>query len=142
MMEYKRLTKRTSDGGVKYRISKQYEHYRIVYPKGNEDSLLIDTADRLAIRLAELEDKIELGTLKEIGENMIAVLRAEYNDLKGLEKRFDDYLIKEIVETRKEALEKVRTMLSDFLDDYALFDKMFLKRKIDEICKKIMEGKV
>lgn len=43
---------------------------------------------------------------RKITEGAVVVSRAEYNDLKGLEKHFDDYLIKEIIETRKETAEK------------------------------------
>lgn len=43
---------------------------------------------------------------------------------------------------RKETAEKFAGRLFDFLDDYALFDKRFLERKIDEICKEITKEKV
>ena len=43
----------------------------------------------------------------KLPEDSIVISREEYNDLKGLEKKFDDYLIKEIIATRKETAEKI-----------------------------------
>lgn len=74
MKEYKRLTERTKGNGIRYCKSKLNNHYTTVYPKGNEDSYLLDDIDKLAIRLADLEDKIENGTLIELQdkeENLI-----------------------------------------------------------------------
>lgn len=57
-----------------------------------------------------------------IPENAVVVQRAEYNDLKGLEKHFDDYLIKEVVATRKETTEKylnkAREILAKLMEIY------------------------
>lgn len=84
---------------------------------------------------------------RKIPENAVVVSRAEYNDLKGLEKHFDDYLIKEIVETRKETAEKFALKLADYFVEHCggkLFIGLTLQewyKMIDEICKEITEGK-
>lgn len=45
--------------------------------------------------------------VRKLTEDSVVISKSEYNDLKGLEKHFDDYLIKEIKETRKETVEKL-----------------------------------
>ena len=61
-----------------------------------------------------VEDKakylIEQG-YRKINENEVVISKAEYNDLKGLEKRFDDYLMKEIIGTRKETAREILELL-------------------------------
>lgn len=86
-----------------------------------------------------------------ISENEVVVSRAEYNDLKGLEKHFDDYLIKEIVATRKEMVETFATKLENRLDNVDIIlhedngDKYLsfseVVELIHEICKEITEVK-
>ena len=73
-------------------------------------------------------------------ENAVVVSRAEYNDL-------NDYLIKEIVATRKETAEKFATKLENRLDnvdtilhedngdEYLSFNEVV--ELIDEICKEL-----
>lgn len=74
---------------------------------------------------------------RKIPEGEVVVSRAEYNDLKGLEKHFDDYLIKEIMGTRKETAEKfaerLKAVLKHPLDNP-------LHSVIDEICKELTKG--
>lgn len=80
---------------------------------------------------------------RKIPEGAVVVSRAEYNDLKGLEKHFDDYLIKEIVATRKETAEKFARLASEaFLkvNCIDLDEWDWYRNKIDEICKEITEG--
>lgn len=60
MKEYKRLTERTKNNGVKY---DRNDFTRTCYP---QNEYAHDDIDRMAIRLAELEDKIEQGTLIEL----------------------------------------------------------------------------
>lgn len=54
---------------------------------------------------------------KVLPEGSVVLSKEEYNDLKGLEKHFDDYLIKEIKETRKETAEKFAAKIQDYLND-------------------------
>lgn len=60
MKEYERLTKRTENNGVQFDAN-GYTH--TIYPQ-NENCLR--DIDKLAIRLAELEDAIESGELVDI----------------------------------------------------------------------------
>ena len=98
-MKYERITKRI--GGV---TAIKTHTGSWCTPFDSDEIRAID-------RLCALEDKIEQGKLKEIPENAVVVSRAEYNDLKGLEKHFDDYLIKEIVATRKETAKEIANWL-------------------------------
>lgn len=59
-MKYKRLTERTVNNGVKY---DRNDYVRTCYP---QNEYAHDDFDKMAIRLAELEDKIEQGTLIEL----------------------------------------------------------------------------
>lgn len=82
---------------------------------------------------------------RKIPENVVIVSKAEYNDLKGLEKHFDDYLIKEIVETRKETAEKFAKMAKKWNDEAVLggwveVELAVINNAIDEIAKEIKEG--
>lgn len=52
---------------------------------------------------------------RKINENEVVISKEEYNDLKGLEEKFDDYLIKEIKETRKETAEKCRDFVKQWV---------------------------
>ena len=96
-------------------------------------------------------EKLYNAGYRKIPENAVVVSRAEYNDLKGLEKHFDDYLIKEIVATRKETVKKFAERLKDLVadrncnDDYDWEDvqadgQIFIEC-VDEICKELTEGK-
>lgn len=76
------------------------------------------------------------GRFSVILENAVVLTKAE---LAQIQSNFFDAGIKH---GSKETAEKFAEKLFDFLDDYALFDKRFLERKIDEICKEITEGKV
>jgi len=53
---------------------------------------------------------------QKIDKESVVLSREEYNDLKGLEKKFDDYLIKEIVATRKETAEKIWLQAKTIVD--------------------------
>ena len=90
---------------------------------------------------------------RKIPDGAVVLTREEYEKLKSLAKGHCEYcylmdlpdfeserLVRDT--TRKETAEKFAEKLFDFLDDYALFDKRFLERKIDEIAKEITEGKV
>ena len=94
---------------------------------------------------------------QKIDENKVVLTREEYEEL---EKAVDSvqvavssftrletlYKIKckelELAEEKvsEETAEKFAEMLFDFLDDYALFDKRFLERKINEIRKEIKKN--
>ena len=78
---------------------------------------------------------------RKIPENAVVVSRAEYNDLKGLEKHFDDYLIKEIVATRKETAEKFAKAMRDCYPPRehpaCTLDDCYMLDRIDEICKEL-----
>lgn len=52
------------------------------------------------------EDLIKLN-YRKLPKDSVVISKEEYNDLKGLEKKFDDYLIKEIGATRKETAKKI-----------------------------------
>jgi hypothetical protein len=77
---------------------------------------------------------------RKITENEVVISKAEYNDLKGLEKRFDDYLIKEIIEARKEtAREILKPLYDDCKDDsygqvvvdFAILENLARKYSVD-----------
>ncbi|MBE5756904.1 MAG: hypothetical protein E7342_03795 [Clostridiales bacterium] len=77
-----------------------------------------------------------------IDKESVVLSREEYNDLKGLEKKFDDYLIKEIVATRKETAEKIFDILYQWLDlesiekyGFVTIQKFDFLRKFREILK-------
>ena len=53
---------------------------------------------------------------RKLTENSVVLSREEYNDLKGWEKKIDDYLIKEIVATRKETVEKAFEITKKIID--------------------------
>lgn len=66
-MSYTRLTERVNKGQVKFIL------------KDGENP--IEKFQNALDRLAELEDKIEQGTLKEIPENAVVLTREEYDDM-------------------------------------------------------------
>ena len=71
---------------------------------------------------------------RKIPQNNVVLSMEKYNDLKGLEKKFDDYLIKEIVATRNETAKKI------FSDLHRLIysDKttpIWVKQQLSEIAK-------
>lgn len=112
------------------------------YPTG--ESVFTETKLReqfYHVFLTYAEYLINKGYCKSL-ENAVVISRAEYNDLRGLEKHFDDYLIKEIVETRKETAKKFAERLkNDVSEDNELHEALnfYLKRDyfeyIDERCK-------
>ena len=57
-MKYKRLTERLNNGGVKY-SSGEYEH--TIYPQNEH---CYNTEQKMILRLASLEDKLESGELQ------------------------------------------------------------------------------
>lgn len=71
-MEYTRMTEKTERGFYKYKCTKE----------DKEDCLLMENCGecygtRVLYRLAELEDKIEKGTLKEVPEGAVVLEREE-----------------------------------------------------------------
>ncbi|MBE5764019.1 MAG: hypothetical protein E7339_00255 [Clostridiales bacterium] len=61
---------------------------------------------------------------RKIPEGSVVLSKEEYNDLKGLEKHFDDYLIKEIKETRKETTKEILREVSKVCADYQWFKNL------------------
>ena len=72
MSEYKRLTKRNANGEVRTVKTPKSSYIQEVYEEWDEINR------ELKLRLAELEDKIEAGTLIEIpckvGDNAVAII--------------------------------------------------------------------
>ena len=95
MTEYKRLTTRFGVG--------------IGLTETSGD--IVNDYEKVGTRLAELEDKIEQGTLKEIPENAVVLTEQEQNKiLKATEKRIDQ-LKKQVELTRKETAKEILTYL-------------------------------
>lgn len=75
-------------------------------------------------------EKLYNAGYRKIPENAVVVSKAEYNDLKGLEKYFDDYLIKEITEARKETAKEIFEWLKEHpFDDNFIRIKGYLKER-------------
>lgn len=69
-------------------------------------------------------------------KDKVVLTRAEYNDLKGLEERFDDYLIKEIKETRKETAREIFAKLQGIGKLHTEFDwNDYLEIDVDDFYK-------
>lgn len=102
-----------------------------------------DNCQTNGCRVYEVCTELYNAGYRKISENVVVISRAEYNDLKGLEKHFDDYLIKEIVETRKETAEKFAEKVSKAfigLNCIDIDEWNWCQKKIDEICKEIIGG--
>lgn len=117
-----RLTIRNSDGSVS-----QPTH---------------STFEKVFNRLAELEDKIERGTLKEIPENAVVLTREEYEELqKGVKTHNYTATFNAMEADRwldgykqgfKEGVEAVQIQLKEQFADSAR-----LCEQVDEICKEL-----
>jgi hypothetical protein len=89
-----RLTKRTENGGVKFSNG---EYWNTVYPQ-NENCLT--DIHRMAIKLCELEDKIEQGTLIElpckVGDTVYRITKSY-----RAAEQVTPYIVKEIIIDKK-----------------------------------------
>lgn len=147
-MEYKRLTKRFTG-------SSPYTEY------ASDNDILC--------RLAEIEDKIEQGTLKEIPENAVVLTEKElkekidccdvsmiHHDDDGKRyieyERYEDFtdrlgkriqqLKGQLKQARKETAEKFAERLKCLFDEYGKYAGYHIHEIIDEIAKEFTEGKV
>ena len=114
----------------------------------------------------EIARYIVKNNYRKIPKNAVVISKSEYNDLKGLKKHFDDFFIKEIVETRKETAEKfaerLKGKLNEWLEDNedddgkidfgiaeieligvkSLDGEIIVESFIDEICKELTDNGV
>ena len=159
-MKDKRLTKRKENGAVEYDNGNGY--YHTIY-SGNDGN----PVHAMAWKLAELEDKIEQGTLKEIPEGAVVLTREEHQKylafkiiepqiigcldrerilertvecLRANAKIKDEHLhVKLTEQVRKETVDKFAERLKKeaYGDDGVYY---LTNTDIDEIAKEITEG--
>jgi hypothetical protein len=90
---------------------------------------------------------------RKIRENEVVLTRKEYDEYKKCKDLLKQYIngelvnedifaqqVEELKKVREDSVDRFAEMLFDFLDDYALFDKRFLERKINEIRKEIKKN--
>lgn len=159
-MKYERLTaKKLRDTDI----------FRVLDENGNVvvDKRLFERFIEQHNRLAELEDKIEQGTLKEIPENEVVLTREEKQEYESLVKLliYDKPIKSRVYEFIKDVKDKARKETSKKIDDYlvkrinenseklkneqelpvireAILKGMLYVRNAErEICKEIVEGK-
>ena len=148
-MKYERLTFRyeSVDG------TKQVGYTEKLIPCFNKQAMILN-------RLAELEDKIEQGTLKEIPEGAVVLTREDLADMKFTQEHCDLYLenkwLKECIPlARKETVDKFAERLKARFHKSREYYEVdtgtawsngciggLINNTIDEIAKEIVEGKV
>lgn len=151
-MKYERFTQWTENGASLILDNPQNE---------NEARTQLRQKFKLACnKLAELEDKMEQGTLKEIPEGAVVLTKEEYDELKKCEynsgrvAKWLTYFDEKEREIRKEISEKFAKMSKQRLSDKlhrgkalhtTVFGKEYVRRifkeVVDEIAKEITEGK-